>query len=122
MRLAALFLCLALIGCSGVPAPTTAQKAVQANLDDPWPECKQVREYFAENLGEPQSFEVVKWESRSPMKNNPGADVTFKEAPNTVSIRLKYRARNGQGAMEVRRSDACFEEGKIGAVYTTIIN
>lgn len=108
MRYASLLVCLALIGCSAGSPSTTAPKAA-THADDPWPECKQIREYFAENLGEPQSFEVVKWERREPAEPSP-----------RVAVYLKYRAKNKYGALEVRQADVHFRDGKMGAVNTAV--
>jgi hypothetical protein len=121
----ALITLLAAAGClPGLPAPP-APKAGSAAAsaptppapEDPYPECALVRKWFAENLGDPKSLEVISWK-REPYHydgsfglNRPDPRAAF----DCVRVTAKYRAKNAYGALAVRekvffiRDDEAFD-------------
>jgi hypothetical protein len=90
VRLALLLLLLA--GCS--PAdPTTSRPSAKAPAGDPWPECALVRAWLKDNLPDPSSLEIVRWEGRDEAPRND---------PPLVGITVRFRARNAVGALALQ--------------------
>jgi hypothetical protein len=123
-------------GCFPVPLAPPAPKADSAAAsaptppapEDPYPECAAVRKWFAENLGDPKSLEVISWRRdsyyrlipqgppRGPGGVRPGTPPPpppEKDPRPFTRLTVKYRAANAFGALAVAEKVFFFRDGEL---------
>ncbi len=96
------------VASSSTAPPSESQRAknVAWKPGSPPPEADMILKWLAENSNDPKSVEVVAWENRivRPADAKDGG---------SVSVILKYRSRNGVGAITIKREEFYLWRGTI---------
>lgn len=71
-------------GCNEKP-----NSAITPSANDPWPECKAIREWLSIHAHDPASVEIVEWKERR-LESGP---------PNVYLVRVRIRGKTRRGAL-----------------------
>jgi len=105
-KFAVAFALLALAGCHRAPAPTaTPSTPAAAKEAYPWPECEACVKALKDQMGEPDSLQIIEWKHRKEF---------FDGKQSGLSIGLKCRCKNEMGGWSAGDIVFVFWQGREG--------